>query len=99
MEWGIDSAGASRRIVESQVEEILNYFGKCPVCAYPARASAITAQFDDGDSKTIVVGTCGRPCGWNGPVPVTLMTEDDDSVQLVHRDRLLNSQAPARGHL
>ncbi|MGF7119627.1 hypothetical protein [Rhodococcus sp. AG1013] len=58
------------------MEEILNYFGKCPVCGYPARASTITVQFDDGTTESLVVGTCGRPCGWNGPVPATLMTCD-----------------------
>ncbi|MCL2535169.1 MAG: hypothetical protein FWE39_13490 [Nocardiaceae bacterium] len=67
-----------RRIVSSSVREILNYFGKCPVCGYPARASTIAVTFDDGDARSLVVGTCGRPCGWNAPVEVTLMTPDGD---------------------
>ncbi|WP_225725579.1 MULTISPECIES: hypothetical protein [unclassified Nocardia] len=63
-----------RTIVASQVDPILNYFGKCPVCGYPARASTINVQFDDGSSAALVVATCGLPCGWNGPVVPSTMT-------------------------
>lgn len=63
-----------RSVVASDVREILNYFGKCPLCGYPARASAYTAQFDDGHIETQILATCGLPCGWNGPASGTPMT-------------------------
>ncbi|MCM6776069.1 hypothetical protein NDR87_19760 [Nocardia sp. CDC159] len=49
-------------------QEILDFFGKCPECGYPARASA-TAQGADR-----VLASCDRPCGWSGLVPLTTMT-------------------------
>ncbi|WP_330180888.1 hypothetical protein OHB26_31500 [Nocardia sp. NBC_01503] len=66
-----------RTVISSDVREILNYFGKCPLCGYPARASTYTAQFDDGNTEEQVVATCGLPCGWNGPANATTMTGTD----------------------
>lgn len=63
-----------RIIVASQVDPILNYFGKCPACGYPARASTIRVRFDDDTAAELVVAQCGLPCGWNGPVAPTTMT-------------------------
>ena len=45
-----------------------------PTVRISARASTITAQFDDGGTESIVVATCRLPCGWNGPVVPTTMT-------------------------
>ncbi len=49
--------------------EILDFFGKCPECGYPARAS--TNPHDAGTAHA----SCDRPCGWTGLVPLTTMTE------------------------
>ncbi|MFF0491348.1 hypothetical protein ACWDSJ_06040 [Nocardia sp. NPDC003482] len=51
-----------------EIHEILDYFGKCPECGYPARAS-MSAQ-----DTTMVHASCDRPCGWTGTVPLTTMT-------------------------
>ncbi|MEU7142701.1 hypothetical protein ABZ942_24860 [Nocardia sp. NPDC046473] len=61
-------------MVSSRVDPVLNYFGKCPLCGYPAHAARITAQFDDDETEQLVVATCGLPCGWSGPVVATTMT-------------------------
>ncbi len=53
----------------SELREILDYFGKCPECGYPARASTTLR-----DTRT-VFASCDRPCGWTGIVPLTTMTE------------------------
>lgn len=63
-----------RHVVDSQVQEILNYFGKCPVCDHPSRARRITATFDDGRTETQDVAECGGWCGWKGPVHASPMT-------------------------
>ncbi|KAA8887808.1 hypothetical protein F3087_11900 [Nocardia colli] len=63
-----------RTMVSSRVDPVLNYFGKCPLCGYPAHASTITAHFDDDEVEQLVVATCGLPCGWSGPVVPTTMT-------------------------
>lgn len=55
-------------------EEILNYFGKCDACGYPARASTTKQVFDDGDVEISVIATCSLPCGWSDRVPRTTMT-------------------------
>lgn len=63
-----------RHVVDSQVQEILNYFGKCPVCDHPCRARRITAAFDDGRTETQDIAECGGWCGWKGPVHASPMT-------------------------
>ncbi|MFB8000868.1 hypothetical protein [Nocardia sp. NPDC056000] len=65
-----------RTVIASEVREILNYFGKCPLCGYPARASTYTAQFSDGSTEEQIVATCGLPCGWNGPADLSTMTSN-----------------------
>ncbi len=54
--------------------EILNYFGKCPACGYPARAVLRTISRNDGGVTDAVIATCELPCGWSGPVEPTIMT-------------------------
>ncbi|MET9213514.1 MULTISPECIES: hypothetical protein [Mycobacteriales] len=54
-------------------QEILNYFGTCGACGYPAQAHAV-ATFVDGHIVTEVVATCGLPCGWRGVSDRTTMT-------------------------
>lgn len=44
-------------------DEVLDYFGKCPRCGYPAQATAVTRVFI-GRRETTVTVTCGLPCGW-----------------------------------
>ena len=48
--------------------EVLDYFGKCPECGYPAHASTEVI------GATTVIACCDRPCGWTGMVPLTTMT-------------------------
>jgi hypothetical protein len=36
--------------------------------------STITAWVDDDSVERVVTGSCGRACGWNGPVAPTIMT-------------------------
>lgn len=67
-------ARRKRVVVASEVREILNYFGRCPVCDHPATAVTITAQFDDGRVESQTIASCGGWCGWNGPVRATTMT-------------------------
>ncbi|MEV5649750.1 hypothetical protein AB0L57_16015 [Nocardia sp. NPDC052254] len=54
--------------------EILNYFGKCPACGYPAQAVLRTISYTDGVVTDAVIATCELPCGWSGPVEPTIMT-------------------------
>ncbi len=58
----------------SGVHEVLNYFGKCPSCGYPSRASTHTVYYSDGSTSAMVTGMCESPCGWSGPVKLTTMT-------------------------
>lgn len=61
-------------VVASEVQEILNYFGKCPICDHPARAWHITAEFGDGRVEGQDIAECGGWCGWKGPVQPVSMT-------------------------
>jgi hypothetical protein len=56
------------------VSEILDYFGKCLRCQYPASAVRTAGVRPDGSYGTLVIATCDLPCGWRGPVPLTRMT-------------------------
>lgn len=62
------------KVVASESRDVLNYFGRCPVCDHPARAVRITAEFNDGRIESQVVASCGGWCGWKGPVEPTTMT-------------------------
>lgn len=64
----------SAKVVASESRDVLNYFGKCPVCDYPTRAMHITAEFDDGRVESQTIASCGGWCGWKGPVAPTTMT-------------------------
>ncbi|MEV0340665.1 hypothetical protein AB0H49_16690 [Nocardia sp. NPDC050713] len=57
-----------------RIRAILDYFGKCPNCGYPAEASAIERRRTDGTLSTEIVACCGSPCGWSAAVPHTTMT-------------------------
>ncbi|MFI2280714.1 hypothetical protein [Nocardia beijingensis] len=61
----------------TQVTEILDYFGRCAACDYPASAHLYTHHFADGSIHREVIATCGLPCGWRGPVPPHRMTGPD----------------------
>ncbi|MBW0271640.1 hypothetical protein ATM97_12855 [Nocardia sp. MH4] len=54
-------------------QEILNYFGTCGACGYPAQAHLVSALVD-GHIATRVVATCGLPCGWRSVCARTTMT-------------------------
>ncbi|WP_067677158.1 hypothetical protein [Nocardia miyunensis] len=60
--------------IHSSVTEILDYFGKCPRCGYPATAAHLAHTYQDGSTGSENIATCGQPCGWSGPVTVTPMT-------------------------
>lgn len=62
------------KVVASESRDVLNYFGRCPVCDHPARAVCITAEFNDGRIESQVVASCGGWCGWKGLVEPTTMT-------------------------
>ncbi|WP_216906835.1 hypothetical protein [Nocardia noduli] len=54
--------------------EILNFFGKCPACGYPARASDARGVRTVSPLRATVSATCELPCGWSGQLPLTIMT-------------------------
>ncbi|ONM48909.1 hypothetical protein [Nocardia donostiensis] len=63
-----------RRVAITHTDEILNYFGKCGACGYPARAATTRQVYDNGDVETSVLATCSLPCGWSDQVQPTTMT-------------------------
>ncbi|MBH0779189.1 hypothetical protein [Nocardia bovistercoris] len=65
---------AQSRPVAVRTHEILNYFGKCPACGYPARATEARGMSPRGEVDITVTANCDLPCGWSGPVPLTIMT-------------------------
>jgi hypothetical protein len=64
----------ARRIAHSRTEEILDFFGKCRACGYPAYAETTTLRYDNGERETKVIANCALPCGWTGEVSATPMT-------------------------
>lgn len=60
--------------INTTVRELLDYFGRCAACGYPASASMLTQHFADGSTHHEVVATCGLPCGWSAPVSMRRMT-------------------------
>ncbi|UGT68862.1 hypothetical protein LTT66_01070 [Nocardia gipuzkoensis] len=65
----------ARRIAHSRTEEILDFFGKCRACGYPAYAETTTLRYETGEMETKVIASCALPCGWTGEVSATPMTE------------------------
>ncbi|APE36637.1 hypothetical protein BOX37_24970 [Nocardia mangyaensis] len=65
---------APKPVTVSHLREILDYFGKCPSCGYPARAAELIMIHSDGSVSATATGTCELPCGWSGPVAITTMT-------------------------
>ncbi|WP_280253297.1 hypothetical protein [Nocardia abscessus] len=65
----------ARRIAHSRTEEILDFFGKCRACGYPAYAETTTLRYETGEMETKVIAGCALPCGWTGEVSATPMTE------------------------
>ncbi|MGN2638008.1 hypothetical protein ACTD5D_17795 [Nocardia takedensis] len=66
------------------IHEIVNYFGKCHDCGYPATAAVHVTTYRDGTTESAVVATCGTPCGWSGPAAVTTMSGEPP---VVHEGR------------
>ncbi|MFD6272283.1 hypothetical protein [Nocardia asteroides] len=60
--------------VRTTVYELLDYFGRCAACGYPASASRVAEHFGDGSVQHEVIATCGLPCGWRAPVSMRRMT-------------------------
>ncbi|WP_330255684.1 hypothetical protein OG874_14640 [Nocardia sp. NBC_00565] len=60
--------------IQFTVRQILDYYGKCPRCGYPAGAAQTLRSFADDRVEVTVVATCELPCGWHGPVTPTTMT-------------------------
>ncbi|MGY2008150.1 hypothetical protein ACW9HJ_25680 [Nocardia gipuzkoensis] len=65
----------ARRIAHSRTEEILDFFGKCRACGYPAYAETTTLRYETGEMETKIIASCALPCGWTGEVAATPMTE------------------------
>ncbi|WP_280400002.1 hypothetical protein [Nocardia carnea] len=63
-----------RRVALTRADEILNYFGKCKSCGYPARAESYRRIYDNGEADTVVIASCSLPCGWSDQVLPTTMT-------------------------
>ncbi|NKY32185.1 hypothetical protein HGA13_03720 [Nocardia speluncae] len=63
-----------RRVVRNHTDEILNYFGKCKSCGYPAHAESNRRIYDTGEIETLVIASCDLPCGWSDQVSPTTMT-------------------------
>lgn len=63
--------------IRTHVTEILDYFGRCAACHYPASAHVYVHHFADGSTHHEVIATCGLPCGWRGPVPMRRMTRSE----------------------
>jgi hypothetical protein len=57
-----------------QATEILDYFGKCENCRYPATAFLVVRTLADGSVAREFIATCALPCGWQSAVPFTRMT-------------------------
>ncbi|AHH19962.1 hypothetical protein NONO_c51780 [Nocardia nova SH22a] len=64
MSSGPEAGPAEKVVVARYGREVLNYFGRCGNCGYPAQAFEMTTEFIDGDRRTVVIETCGQPCGW-----------------------------------
>ena len=64
----------TRRVAIIRTDEILNYFGKCAACGYPAAAESVRRVYDSGEIETMVVARCSLPCGWADRVLPTTMT-------------------------
>ncbi|MEU4317422.1 hypothetical protein ACFV24_29125 [Nocardia fluminea] len=60
--------------IQISVRPILDYYGKCPRCGYPAGAAETVRKSLDGRVERLVVATCESPCGWYGPATRTTMT-------------------------
>ncbi|MFF0498735.1 hypothetical protein ACFYU5_20170 [Nocardia aobensis] len=69
-----DGASGRRSIAAVRSREILNYFGKCQACGYPAQAVLRTTLYSDGTITDAVIATCASPCGWSGTSAPTVMT-------------------------
>lgn len=55
------------------VREMLNFFGKCEECGYPASASWVETV-TSGRATRELIAECGLPCGWRGAAQKTPMT-------------------------
>lgn len=66
-----------RQVAVTHTDEILNYFGKCRSCGYPAGARSRRQIFDNGEIETLVIASCALPCGWSDQVTPTTMTGPD----------------------
>ncbi|WP_281919728.1 hypothetical protein [Nocardia cyriacigeorgica] len=70
----VTPGGPPCAVAIGRAREVLDYFGKCPACGYPAHAIARTVTYSDGSVRELATGTCELPCGWSGPVQLTTMT-------------------------
>ncbi|MEV0355713.1 hypothetical protein AB0H71_06560 [Nocardia sp. NPDC050697] len=51
-------------LVSTVTRDVLDHFGKCPRCGYPAQESETVRTFQRGFTERIRFRTCGLPCGW-----------------------------------
>ncbi|MGX1809099.1 hypothetical protein ACWIGI_25540 [Nocardia sp. NPDC055321] len=62
--------------VHVMVRDVLDYFGACAHCGYPAQASEVVSTFRDGRVRVAMTPTCGLPCGWHGRPRLTESSVD-----------------------
>ncbi|MBC7305107.1 MAG: hypothetical protein H5T78_29695 [Nocardia sp.] len=60
--------------IQISVRPILDYYGKCQRCGYPAGAAETVRKTLDGHIELLVVASCELPCGWYGPATRTTKT-------------------------
>ncbi|WP_216911071.1 hypothetical protein [Nocardia noduli] len=53
-----------RTPTRTRVEDVVDFFAKCPRCGYPATATRTVREFDSGTTEFELLASCGLPCGW-----------------------------------
>lgn len=61
-------------MTHTQATEVLNYFGKCDNCQYPATAFVVAQTLSNGSVARELIAICALPCGWQSAVHHTPMT-------------------------
>ncbi|MBH0779809.1 hypothetical protein [Nocardia bovistercoris] len=67
--------------MRARVEDVVDFFAKCPRCGYHATATRTVRELDSGRIETEMRATCGLPCGWEqtvGAVPPPHRSPDTD---------------------
>lgn len=51
--------------MRTRIEDVVDFFAKCPRCGYHATATQTIRETDSGRIETEMQATCGLPCGWH----------------------------------